>query len=296
MLRTPFHSTPENPRAPIAAPMSPPNRAWEELDGRPRSQVSRFQTMPPIRPEKTTSRSLSASATWERSKASRSTMPFATVLATSTERKAPTRLRPPASATATFGLSAPVAMEVAIALAVSWKPLVKSNARAVPITRMRISTSVVTPEESLVSVEISIPCRAGGCRWRWLVNLRETPGDTATMTAHLRRSQYVCECDPRWARGIVGSSHGIYAGQQFDDPRSISGSRCPGFTACSFWAGSGAARAAVIPLGEMACVTAPGRVTCDKFHSIRACLPTPRRRVGVDGRCVGSSASVVVRQ
>jgi hypothetical protein len=41
------------------------------------------------------------------------------VLATSVERKAPTRLRIAASSTAVFGLSAPVAMGVAIALAVS---------------------------------------------------------------------------------------------------------------------------------------------------------------------------------
>ncbi len=64
-----------------------------------------------------------------------------TVAATSTDRKAPTRFRTPASVTAIFGLSAPVAIEVAIALPVSWKPLVKSNARAVAIssTRMIIS-------------------------------------------------------------------------------------------------------------------------------------------------------------
>ena len=41
------------------------------------------------------------------------------VLATSVERKAPTRLSTAAMATATFGLSAPVAIGVAIALAVS---------------------------------------------------------------------------------------------------------------------------------------------------------------------------------
>jgi hypothetical protein len=43
-------------------------------------------------------------------------------------------LSTPAIATATFGGSAPVATEVAIAFAVSWKPLVKSNANAVITT------------------------------------------------------------------------------------------------------------------------------------------------------------------
>ena len=37
-----------------------------------------------------------------------------------------------------FGLSAPVAMDVAIALAVSWKPFVKSNVNAVTITKRRL--------------------------------------------------------------------------------------------------------------------------------------------------------------
>ena len=47
----------------------------------------------------------------------------------------------PASSTATFGLRAPVAIDVAIALPVSWNPLVKSNANAVAInsTRMMVS-------------------------------------------------------------------------------------------------------------------------------------------------------------
>jgi hypothetical protein len=41
------------------------------------------------------------------------------------------RLSRPERATATFGRSALVAMDVAIAFAVSWNPLVKSNPRAV---------------------------------------------------------------------------------------------------------------------------------------------------------------------
>jgi hypothetical protein len=46
-------------------------------------------------------------------------MPPEIVLATSVERKAPTRFRTPLIRTAVFGLSAPVAMDVAIAFAVS---------------------------------------------------------------------------------------------------------------------------------------------------------------------------------
>ncbi len=47
---------------------------------------------------------------------------------------APTKLSTAEIATATFGFSTPVAIEVAIAFAVSRKPFVKSNARAVTIT------------------------------------------------------------------------------------------------------------------------------------------------------------------
>ena len=58
------------------------------------------------------------------------TRPLAIVAATASERNAPTRLSTPDRATATRGPSAPVAIEVAIALPVSWKPLVKSKAQS----------------------------------------------------------------------------------------------------------------------------------------------------------------------
>ena len=66
-----------------------------------------------------------------------------TVTATSTDRNAPTRLRTPASSTAVLGFSAPVAIDVAIALPVSWNPLVKSNASAVAISSTRMIISVL---------------------------------------------------------------------------------------------------------------------------------------------------------
>ena len=60
------------------------------------------------------------------------------VLATSVERNAPTRLSTAATVTATLGRMAPVAMGVAIAFAVSWKPLVKSKIRASAMTSATI--------------------------------------------------------------------------------------------------------------------------------------------------------------
>ena len=61
-------------------------------------------------------------------------MPVAIVAATSSERKAPTKFSVAAMPTATRGGIARVEIDVATALAVSWKPLVKSNASAVATT------------------------------------------------------------------------------------------------------------------------------------------------------------------
>ena len=69
-----------------------------------------------------------------------------TVRATSMLRKAPTRLSTADSPTATFGFRAPVAMEVAIALPVSWNPLVKSKASAVTTTTIKMKNASVTYE------------------------------------------------------------------------------------------------------------------------------------------------------
>ena len=63
-------------------------------------------------------------------------MPLAMVAATATDRNAPIRFSTAASATAIRGRSARVAMVVAIAFAVSWKPLVKSNTNAVATVRI----------------------------------------------------------------------------------------------------------------------------------------------------------------
>ncbi len=63
------------------------------------------------------------------------------------------RLRAAEIATAVKGFSAPVAMEVAIALAVSWKPLVKSKARAVTTTiakMISVAVTVATPFKILL--------------------------------------------------------------------------------------------------------------------------------------------------
>ena len=126
----PCQSTALPPAAAIVAPMTPPISACEELDGIPNSQVIRFQMMPPASPAATTVSVTSAVFT----------RPLAMVAATARDRNAPTKLSAPEIATAVRGPSAPVAIDVAIALPVSWKPLVKSKASAV----MTTSTSTVS--------------------------------------------------------------------------------------------------------------------------------------------------------
>jgi hypothetical protein len=116
--------TPAVPAPIRTAPISPPNRAWEELEGNPNSQVTRFHKMAPTRPAKIIVGVTTASLT----------MPPEMVFATSVDRKAPATFRTAAISTATLGLRAPVATEVAIAFALSWNPLVKSKNNAVMIT------------------------------------------------------------------------------------------------------------------------------------------------------------------
>src|SRR5580698_5903137 len=118
------HWTADPPAAAIVEPITPPMRACDELDGMPSSQVRRFQVMPPASPAKTTGRVTRPV----------STRPLAIVAATASDKNAPTRFRMPDRPTATRGLRAFVAIEVAMALPVSWKPLVKSNPRAVTTT------------------------------------------------------------------------------------------------------------------------------------------------------------------
>src|SRR5205085_8750963 len=69
------------------------------------------------------------------------TIPLPTVEATAVPVKAPTILRAPAISTAVPGASTRVATEVAMALAVSWKPLMKSKTRAMATIRMSVSSA-----------------------------------------------------------------------------------------------------------------------------------------------------------
>src|SRR3954466_5612341 len=121
------------PAEATAEPTTPPISACDELEGRPKYQVTRFQEIAPIRPAKTTVGVTTAA----------STTSLATVAATEIEMKAPTKFSIEANAIATCGLAAPVEIEVATTFAVSWKPLVKAKARAVPTTMTRMTSELI---------------------------------------------------------------------------------------------------------------------------------------------------------
>jgi hypothetical protein len=152
---SPSHFTACEPAAASIAPMTPPISACDELDGMPNSQVMRFQTMAPASPANTTVSVTSPV----------STRPLAIVAATLSDKNAPMRFSAADRPTAILGLSALVAIDVAIALAVSWKPFVKSNASPVMMTRastMSLPTSQASRRRSWRRGEQALPASAHG--------------------------------------------------------------------------------------------------------------------------------------
>ena len=101
--------------AATAAPTSPPMSACEELEGRPKYQVVRFQAIAPISPAITITRAWVPTPGADR---------VGDVWATFCPRKAPTKFMTAAMRSATLGVRARVETDVAMALAASWKPLV----------------------------------------------------------------------------------------------------------------------------------------------------------------------------
>src|SRR5580704_563544 len=105
----------------IAAPQRPPISAWVDDDGNPNRHTMTFQIMAPT---------MAANKTVSPSAAFGVAMMLPTVLATLVDTSAPAKLHTAASASATRGRNALVEIGMAIALAASLKPLVKSKPRA----------------------------------------------------------------------------------------------------------------------------------------------------------------------
>jgi hypothetical protein len=114
------------------APIMPPASACDDDEGSPQYQVSRFQAMAPTSEEKTTTSTM-VSPMARRS--SKWMIPLPMVLATlswtpQSTGAAEMKLKKAAQATAFMGVSTRVETTVAIELAASWKPLMKSKPRA----------------------------------------------------------------------------------------------------------------------------------------------------------------------
>src|SRR5213594_3515018 len=125
--------TDPNPAFATAAPANPPINACDELVGNPQYHVIRSQTMAPTSP----ARIIHWSTTFD------STTPLPTVLATCTPKpKAATKLKKAAHTTACSGVSTRVETTVAMELAASWNPLMKSKMRATrTMQAMSVNTS-----------------------------------------------------------------------------------------------------------------------------------------------------------
>src|SRR5438552_3973623 len=122
-------STP-GPALVTPAPAKAPISACEELVGRPQRQVIQSHVKAAARPAKISGRSITSGFT---------TL-FPMVVATATPKpKAATKLKKAAHATAARGVSTRVDTIVAIEFAASWKPFMKSKARATRIRRTRTS-------------------------------------------------------------------------------------------------------------------------------------------------------------
>ncbi len=144
ILRIPEITRPFTPSAGRLAPTIPPASAWEEDDGSPHHQVSRFQTMAPIRAAKITASTVSTPWAFRRSNWM---MPLPTVWATRSSPPkntgaAATKLKKAAQATAVTGESTRVETMVAMEFAASWKPLMKSKASATTMRPMTTARSM----------------------------------------------------------------------------------------------------------------------------------------------------------
>src|SRR5258705_12948173 len=137
ILRSPLPASEPNPALTTAAPAKPPINAWEELVGNPQTHVIRSHTIAPMSPARITHSS--TTAVW--------TTPLPTVRATLTPKpNAATKLKNTAQTTTSSGVSTRVDTTVAMELAASWKPLMKSKTSA---TKMMTTTAVGTDQPGI---------------------------------------------------------------------------------------------------------------------------------------------------
>src|SRR5947208_5634522 len=140
ILRMPSATNPSTPSAGSVAPMRPPASACDEEEGRPHHQVRRFQRMAPTSAAKMTVSTIAVPCDLS---ISNWITPLPMVLATFTPPpNAAMKLKKAAQATARFGDSTRVDTTVAIELAASWKPLMKSKMSATATMTMTAVSSI----------------------------------------------------------------------------------------------------------------------------------------------------------
>src|SRR5574342_772612 len=144
ILAIPESTSPSCPSAGRVAPIIPPARAWDEEEGSPHHQVRRFQTMAPTSEANTTTSTASKPRAFSMSKwMTPLPMVFATWSSPPMKAgSAATKLKKAAQPTATSGASTRVETTVAMELAASWKPLMKSKASATRTRRMTTARSM----------------------------------------------------------------------------------------------------------------------------------------------------------
>src|SRR6266581_1466669 len=143
--------------------------ACDEDVGSPNHQVSKSQAMAPISPANTT--------------ASVSDCGFTTSVAMVAATLVPkmrnaTKLKNAAQNTAIFGVSTRVDTTVAMELAASWKPLKKSNARAMAMTTTR--PAVTTDQACIKTMDSSVLATSS--------QPSIAPSSWSTMSFHFRTS------------------------------------------------------------------------------------------------------------
>src|SRR4051812_12428404 len=149
VLDSPLHTTDETPALARPPPSNPPINACELLEGMPNPQVTRFQTMAPIRAAKMTRSSIMAG----------SMIPVPMVLATCRPNTAKAmKLKEAAHSTAYCGRSTLVDTMVAIELAASCNPLRKSNSSATAINPTRIGRPSVASTARPCPIPVRLRC------------------------------------------------------------------------------------------------------------------------------------------
>jgi hypothetical protein len=116
------------PSATATAPTSPPIRAWEVLEGKPKYQVNRFHKIALVRAAMITALLIAAGST--------TSLPI--VVATATpKRKGPAKWAAALMSSAIRGETARDEIIVATMLLASWKPFRKSKTKAIAIMTIR---------------------------------------------------------------------------------------------------------------------------------------------------------------